>query len=117
MTAALFAGCNGGGNKAAEPVSLKFDTVAGNRTFAVETQQIDSGYGYTVSVNGKKLIQQTIVPVIEGKHRFVTAQDALNTGKVVVGKMISTADLPSLTKEDLIMLGVLSQDGTLITTK
>ncbi|MBQ2098059.1 MAG: DUF4907 domain-containing protein [Bacteroidales bacterium] len=128
VAAAVLVGCNGAGssqNAGDEPVSLKFDTVAANIIYSVETQKydkdsiegIDSGYGYLVSVNGKKFINQKMIPVIEGKHRFATAEDALNTGKVVITKMIQTADLPSLTKADLIKLGILSQDGTLKNTR
>lgn len=71
------------------------------------------GYSYTISVNGKKFIHQTIIPVVEGFHHFATAEDALNTGKVVVLKMINTSDLPSLTTQDLIMLGILTHDGNI----
>ena len=100
---------------------LRFETTMGTAKFSVETQffeqdtakHIESGYGYFVSVNGKKLIDQKWIPVVEGYNRFATAEDALNTGKVVVDKMMHTADLPALSKEDLIKLGILKSDGTL----
>ncbi|MCR5456179.1 MAG: DUF4907 domain-containing protein [Bacteroidales bacterium] len=120
MVAIVGWSCNG--NSAdTKPVSLKYDTTLSIGKFTVEThfyekdtaRGIESGYGYSVSVNDKKLINQRFVPVVEGYNRFATAEDALNTGKVVVDKMIHSADLPSLVKEDLIKLGILKSDGTL----
>ena len=119
IIAALAAGCANGGQKQVENAHLKYDTTVHGRTYSVETEPLDtaSGYLYTVSVDGRKFIKQTIIPVVEGFHHFETAEDALNTGKVVVSKMIHSADLPSLTREDLIKLGILTQDGTLKTKK
>lgn len=122
------AGCTGSGNSNTSeptPSNLQFDTTVSAGTFSVETQYIakdtakgiDGGYGYSVSVNGKKIINQTCIPVVEGVNRFSSADDALNTGKMVINKMIHAAGLPSLTKEDLIELGVLKSDGTLNKTK
>ena len=71
------------------------------------------GYAYTISVDGRRYIHQTIIPVVQGFHHFETAEDALNTGKVVVAKMLHSNDLPSLNTGDLIMLGILSKDSTL----
>ncbi len=116
MAAFMLTACGAGEGKSA-PENMKFDTTVSNTVFLVETQPIDSGYGYSISVDGKKFISQTIIPVIEGNHHFQTEEDALNTGKVVVKKMLSSRDLPSLTKEDLMMLGILSQDGSLIIKK
>ena len=112
---ALAAGCANGGQKNGEPANLKFDTTVQGRTYSVETEPLDTakGYSYTISVDGRKFIKQTIIPVVAGFHYFETAEDALNTGKVVVSKMIHSADLPSLTKEDLIKLGILTQDGNI----
>ena len=117
--AALAAGCAGSGKPApgtnTDGNTLTYDTTAQGKQFSVEVQPLDTaeGYSYTISVNGKKFIHQTIIPVIEGFHHFATAEDALNTGKVVVLKMINTSDLPALTREDLIMLGILTHDGNI----
>ena len=124
IAAVAIVGCANNGNSD-EPRTLKFDTTVAGATFSVETQffekdttkHIDCGYGYFVSINGKKLINQTWIPVVEGYNRFATAEDALNTGKVVVGKMLRSADLPSLEKDDLIKLGILKPDGSLNTRK
>ena len=112
--AALAAGCAGSG-KPSDGNTLTYDTTAQGKQFSVQVQPLDTaeGYSYTISVNGKKFIHQTIIPVIEGFHHFATAEDALNTGKVVVLKMINTSDLPALTREDLIMLGILTHDGNI----
>jgi len=113
--AALAAGCASGGQQPQQPDTLSYDTTAQGKQYSVMVQPLDTtdGYSYTISVNGRKFIHQTIIPVVEGFHHFATAEDALNTGKVVVSKMISTSDLPSLTTQDLIKLGILTQDGNI----
>lgn len=112
-------GCAGGKQGQEQPTHLKFDTTAQGTTFSVEAQPLDTtdGYSYTISVNGRKFIHQTIIPVVEGFHHFETAEDALNTGKVVVFKMMNTSDMPALTTEDLVKLGILSQDGSIKSKK
>ncbi|MBO7461639.1 MAG: DUF4907 domain-containing protein [Bacteroidales bacterium] len=119
IIAALAMGCAGGKQGQEQPTHLKFDTTAQGTTFSVEAQPLDTtdGYSYTISVNGRKFIHQTIIPVVEGFHHFETAEDALNTGKVVVFKMMNTSDMPALTTEDLVKLGILSQDGSIKSKK
>jgi len=113
--AALAAGCASGGQQSQQSDTLTYDTTVQGKQYSVVAQPLDTakGYSYTISVNGKKFIHQTIIPVVEGFHHFATAEDALNTGKVVVLKMINTSDLPSLTTQDLIMLGILTHDGNI----
>lgn len=116
VIAALLTGCAGGTQQQqSQPQSLKFDTTVQGRTYSVEAQPLDSadGYSYTISINGHRYIHQTIIPVVQGLHHFETVEDALNTGKVVIAKMMHSNDLPSLTTGDLIMLGILSKDSTL----
>ena len=119
ITAALAAGCAGGGqtsqNNESVGDTLTYDTTVLGKKYSVTAQPLDTtdGYSYTISVNGRKFIHQTIIPVVEGLHHFATAEDALNTGKVVVFKMMNTSDLPSLTTQDLIMLGILTHDGNI----
>ena len=119
IAAALAAGCAGGGqtpqNNESAGNTLTYDTTVQGKKYSVVAQPLDTtdGYSYTISVNGRKFIHQTIIPVVEGFHHFATAEDALNTGKVVVFKMMNTSDLPALTTQDLIMLGILTQDGNI----
>ncbi|MBQ4406374.1 MAG: DUF4907 domain-containing protein [Bacteroidales bacterium] len=103
------------GNTLSNGNTLTYDTTVQGKKYSVVAQPLDTtdGYSYTISVNGRKFIHQTIIPVVEGFHHFATAEDALNTGKVVVFKMMKTSDLPALTTQDLIMLGILTQDGNI----
>lgn len=123
VMAAALSGCNGGGSASTNGGStsladFKFDTIAGKMTYSVEVEPLDTaGYCYTVSVNGKAFIRQTVIPVIEGYHCFRTAQDAFNTGRLVAKKLAETSDLPALTREDLVSLGILTKDGKLIEKK
>lgn len=77
--------------------------------FRVETIQVDSGWGYAVYVDDKKLIVQRHIPVIEGFHQFDTQCDALHCGKLVVLKMIKGEMPPSITRQDLIDMNIIKQ--------
>ncbi|MCQ2973929.1 MAG: DUF4907 domain-containing protein [Bacteroidales bacterium] len=88
-----------------------FDTVeVGGCKFHLETQAIDSGWGYIIFVDNKKLINQKCIPAVEGNHTFKNQEDALNCGKLVVNKMINGSTLPSITMEDLVKLKIINQN-------
>jgi len=84
-----------------------YETKVSNIVFRVETIEIEDGFGYSVFVNGKKVIEQKNIPVIGENRVFKTSDDALKVGKLVVEKMTQSTDLPSLTKEELKALGVI----------
>ena len=77
--------------------------------FRVETIQLDSGWGYAVYVDEKKLILQRQIPVVEGFHQFKTQCDAMHCGKLVVLKLIKGEMPPSITEQDLIDMNILKQ--------
>ncbi|MBP5369139.1 MAG: DUF4907 domain-containing protein [Bacteroidales bacterium] len=77
--------------------------------FRVETMQIDSGWGYAVFVDEKRLILQRYIPVVEGFHHFETQCDALHCGKLVINKLINNEMPPAVTRQDLIDLNILKQ--------
>lgn len=98
--------------RAAEGDFLSFDTTGmSNMQIHMETQKMGSGYGYVIAVNGKKLIAQTVIPVVEGNHQFSTPQDAFAIGRTAARRMASTSNLPSITIEDLIEAGIANEKG------
>ena len=63
------------------------------------------GWGYEIKVDGKTFIHQETIPAIPGNRPFVTKEDALKTGNVVMKKLLKGM-LPSLTPEEVEKLGV-----------
>jgi len=96
-----------------EPLSYDI-IVADTMKFHLETQIVDGGYGYIIAVAGKKVISQTVIPVVEGRNHFQSPKDALKVGKLVLAKMASGEGLPSLTIDDLRNAGIVDQNGNLI---
>ena len=72
------------------------------QTRAIQTK---TGWGYDILANGKVYIHQDFIPAIPGKHSFLTAEDALKVGNLVVAKMTAN-QLPSVTVNDLKSLGI-----------
>ncbi|MBQ3656941.1 MAG: DUF4907 domain-containing protein [Bacteroidales bacterium] len=102
-------GCNSNSGATNADNFEKFDTsVYGGVNFHVETIQLETGFGYSVSINDKKVIVQKNIPAVEGNLAFKTKEDALKVGKLVAKKMIHfPGDLPSVTKEELKELKVI----------
>lgn len=74
--------------------------------FRLETYEYDSGWAYDIMVDGKKLIAQKHIPVIEGNQKFVSQKDAYNCGKLMIIKLIKGEMPPSITNKDLIELNI-----------
>ena len=89
----------------------QWDTIATRDSikFRFETVEIDSGWGYAIYADGKKLIMQRQIPVIEGFHTFKTQEDAYNCAQRVIIKLISGEMPPSVTRQDLIDMNILQQ--------
>ena len=68
--------------------------------------KINEGWGYSIFLNGKLYIKQTIIPVIEGNKNFNTEADANKCAELVVVKL-KAHHKPTLVIEDLKNIGVL----------
>ncbi|MDB5258765.1 MAG: hypothetical protein JWM14_3460 [Chitinophagaceae bacterium] len=67
----------------------------------------DLGWGYSISIDGKKTINQPNIPGIEGKKGFKTKEQALKTADFVIYKIKHNSFPPSVTRKELDSLGVL----------
>ena len=63
------------------------------------------GWGYSITVDNKIFIKQTMIPVIQGVKSFASESDAINVANLVIGK-IKNHQKPTLVKEDLVSLGI-----------
>lgn len=65
------------------------------------------GWGYSISIDGKKTINQSNVPGVEGKKGFKTKEQALKTADFVIYKIRHNFFPPTVTMKELDSLGVL----------
>ncbi len=83
-------------------------------TWTFQTYAVKGGWGYYIFCNGDKMINQDQIPAIEGKHPFASDEQAKKTAQLVVEKLCKNK-IPSVTKEELIKLGVI--DASLVPIK
>lgn len=65
-----------------------------------------TGWGYEIKVDHKTFIRQESVPAVAGNKPFSTKEDAVKTGELVIKKLVK-GNLPSLTQQEVAMLGVI----------
>ncbi len=73
--------------------------------WTLETYAVNGGWGYFIYRNGEKMINQDQIPAILGKYPFGSKRLAEKTAELVV-KKLKSKELPSVTKQELIELGV-----------
>lgn len=88
-------------NKVFDSKDFTADTSALDYNFHLSVYQVTGGYGYKISVDGNKLINQPFIPAIDGKNPFVTPQNAFDCGWFVVKLLSAGNTLPSVTVDDL----------------
>ncbi len=109
---AIAAGCSGKTAASDRDTALEWDTTAQhNIKIHMETQRFGNGYGYVIAVNGKKIIEQDMIPIIEGIHQFQTPKDAYNIGITASRQMAEGMGMPYISREVLMMYGILDKNG------
>ncbi len=76
-------------------------------TVKTKVFRVDSGWGYDIYINSKIFIHQPLIPAVQGRFVFRTADDARKTAAFVVQKLLKNEGLPAVTVEELDSLGVL----------
>ena len=74
--------------------------------YKVETFQTDIGWGYKVIQKEKTIINQPMIPAINGNRGFADREQANQAGQLVVEKLEKGQFPPSLSLEELEKLGV-----------
>ena len=92
------------GNSAAQRVDIKTNP-KDSISISSAAFKTNDGWGYSIFLDGKVYIKQTIIPVIEGNKSFVSEEDATKCGNLVVAKL-KAHQKPTLVMEDLKTLGV-----------
>ncbi|MBC7890558.1 MAG: DUF4907 domain-containing protein [Ferruginibacter sp.] len=66
------------------------------------------GWGYTVYVNDKIFIKQSLIPVIEGNKSFANQEDANKLATLVVNKL-KHQEKPIIRLDELQQLGIVAK--------
>lgn len=71
----------------------------------LESFRSGTGWGYSVTIQGKPVIYQPFIPAVEGNKPFETRKDALRVGRIVKKKLLKGAE-PTVTIEELHKAGI-----------
>lgn len=67
----------------------------------------ESGYGYDVFVDGKRVIHQPNIPGVAGTAGFKTKEDSKRVAELVIKKIKNNEMPPSITEQELRQLKVI----------
>ena len=81
-------------------VSCKRDT-----EFEVKSIKVNDGWGYTIGINDKIIIKQSVIPTVSTKRSFKNEGDALKVGNLVLERIKQNLS-PTVAKKDLILLEI-----------
>lgn len=94
-------------HKPAAPADSTGNPFQGKEFKAEAYQNGESGWGYFISIDGQKTINQPTIPGLPGKNGFKTKEQALKTADLVIYKIQHGSFPPSVSKKELDSLGVL----------
>lgn len=84
----------------------KIETV--NPGYSLETFESANGWGYTILNEGKPFIIQKHIPSMQGTNGFSNKNFAEKCGNFIINKLENGIMPPSVSKEELLELGVLN---------
>jgi hypothetical protein len=76
-----------------------------NNEFEVKSFQANDGWGYTIGINDKTIIKQSVVPTVSNRESFKSEEDALKVGNLVLDRIKHNLS-PTVSKKDLILLEI-----------
>jgi len=76
-----------------------------NAEFEVKSFKVNAGWGYTIGINDKTIIKQTVIPTVSAKRSFKSEADALKVGNLVLDRIKHNLS-PTVAKKDLILLEI-----------
>jgi hypothetical protein len=77
------------------------------RTIETAVYQVEAGWGYDVFVDGKRLIHQPYIPVLQGNKPFDNVADAKKVAEFVAGKIRMNSIPPTVSYRELDSLGII----------
>jgi CxxC motif-containing protein len=76
-----------------------------NEEYLVKSIKVKNGWGYTIALNNKIVIKQTVIPTVSKQMSFASEGDALKVGDLVLERIKQNLS-PTVTKNDLILLEI-----------
>lgn len=76
-----------------------------NAEFEVKSIKVNNGWGYTIGMNDKIMIKQTVIPTVSAQRSFKSEADALKVGNWVLERIKQNLS-PTVVKKDLILLEI-----------
>lgn len=86
-------------------VFLLFISCTNKEEILVKSIRVKDGWGYTIAVNNKIVIKQTVIPTVSYQRSFKTEGDALKVGNLVLERIKQNLS-PTIAKNDLILLEI-----------
>lgn len=86
-------------------VFLFFASCKNSAEFEVKSFKVNGGWGYTIGMNDKIIIKQTVIPTVSEKRSFKSEADALKVGNWVLERIKQNLS-PTVAKKDLILLEI-----------
>ena len=85
-------------------------TTASNKKtdYSVKSIQTENGWGYQIFKGKKLLINQPTIPAVQGNQSFSSELDAIKVGELVVNKLLQNQFPPTVSSEELISLGIVT---------
>ncbi len=76
--------------------------------YSVKSIQTENGWGYQIFKGKKLLINQPTIPAVQGNKSFSSELDAIKVGDLVVNKLLQNQFPPTVSSEELISLGIVT---------
>ena len=76
--------------------------------YSVKSIQTENGWGYQIFKGKKLLINQPTIPAVQGNKSFSSELDAIKVGELVVNKLLQNQFPPTVSSEELISLGIVT---------
>lgn len=76
-----------------------------NNEFEVKTSKMTNGWGYTITLDNKIIIKQTVIPTVSKQEGFQSEEDALKVGTLVLNRIKQKLP-PTIARKDLILLKI-----------
>lgn len=73
--------------------------------YELQSLQVNKGWGYTIKINNKTIIKQTVIPTLSKQESFKSEADALKVGNLVLDRIKQNLS-PTVVKKDLILLEI-----------
>lgn len=74
--------------------------------WTMNTIQVEDGWGFIISMNGKPTIKQNRIPAIDKKIAFSSEESAKIIGEIMLTRIKNNAS-PSISKSKLMELGII----------